>query len=62
MSDESYFTFPLCFLFPSISLPGTYCCCVSLLGLLARLISPSEKADKQTGSLTENQIIIEDNK
>lgn len=27
----------------SISLPGTCCCCVSLLGLLARLISPSEK-------------------
>lgn len=49
-------------LFPSISLSGTRCCCVSLLGLLARLITLLRRRNKQTRSGTEKQIITGDNK
>lgn len=38
-------------LFPSISLSGTHCCCVSVLGLLDRLTSPSEKEEQTNKNL-----------
>lgn len=38
-------------LFPTISLSGTRCCCVSLLGLLERLNSLSEKEERTNKKL-----------
>lgn len=49
-------------LFLSISPSGTHCCCVSLLGLLGRLITLLRRRNKQTRSWTENQIITGDDK